>query len=114
MASSSGPSGTELRRRAAHIIGRLYGAIRRSTCEHHFNEFHPFHIKLSEVAWGVARSDSEMQKQLLTLFLVAPQRIDETTWVKFDSWLKTEIAASIKNVCIQWQYYGRNTFAMIS
>ncbi|KAF5195322.1 hypothetical protein FRX31_015089 [Thalictrum thalictroides] len=68
MASSSGSSGSGVRKRAAHIIGRLYGAVRRSTCEQHFNEFHPFHLKLSEVAWGVARSDPEMQKQLLTFF----------------------------------------------
>ncbi|KAF5194139.1 hypothetical protein FRX31_016274 [Thalictrum thalictroides] len=87
MASLSGSSGTGVRRRAAHIIGRLYGAKRRSTCEHHFNEFNPFHLTLS-------------------------QRIDETTWVQFDSWMKTEIAAPIMNVCFQWQYFGRNAFAM--
>ncbi|KAF5179232.1 hypothetical protein FRX31_031181 [Thalictrum thalictroides] len=95
-------------RRYTPVLERLFVAVRRTFCEHHFDNFESFLKGLSEVCTMVANADPSVEMKIVEFF-PCEGRVTQRIWQNFKKWLKTDMGNHIREVCQPWCQYACQT-----
>ncbi|KAF5177628.1 hypothetical protein FRX31_032786 [Thalictrum thalictroides] len=94
-------------RRFIPFMERLFGSVRRSMCEQHFDGFQSFRDGLNEVCTLVSGADVKVEEEISAFFPQSPLRMTLDDWRSFKMWLKADMGEPVRHVCMSWYQYWR-------